>query len=83
MEDTVITGEMTTLLISTKDGLEEVCEKIKTAFDRYDRAEGIALDHRKEYGWGIYGFVRYLVDEYEEWVINNDNPDAILELIGM
>jgi hypothetical protein len=83
MEDTDIEKETTTLLISTNDNLAKVCEELKTAFNKYDRAEGVALDYREEYGWGIYGFICYIDDQYDEWDISTDNPDITLEFIGM
>jgi hypothetical protein len=83
MEDTDIEREATTLLITTTDDLHTVCEKMRESFNLYDRAEGIALDYREDYGWGIDGFVAYLTEQHDEWQIFEDTPDATLEFIGM
>ena len=83
MEDTDIERETTTLVITTKDTLSEVCSKLRESFDLYDRVEGIALDYREDYGWGVYGFVEYLRHMHKDWWIDEELPDATLELIGM
>ena len=83
MEDADIEREATMLLIATTDSLEAVCEKMRESFNSYDRAEGVALDYREDYGWGIDGFVAYLTEQHDEWQIFVENPDVVLEFIGM
>lgn len=83
MEDSDIEMEMTTLIITTTDSLHEVCEKLHVAFDKYDRAEGVARDYREAYGWGIDGFVYYLTDQHCEWFISEETPDVTLKFVGM
>ena len=83
MEDSDIEREVTTLVITTKDTLSAVCLKLRESFNLYDRAEGVALDYREDYGWGTYGFVEYLSHMHEDWWIDKELPDATLEFIGM
>ena len=84
MEDTDIEREMTTLIITTKDSLAKVSEKLNTAFDKYDVAEGIALDYREGYGWGTEGFIEYLKHRYKKsWTISEEVPDAEFNFVGM
>lgn len=83
MEDTDIEREATTLLITTTDSLETVCEKMRVSFTLYDRAEGVALKYREAYGWGTDGFIEYLNRIYGDWAIEEEIPDATLEFIGM
>ena len=83
MEDTDIERETTTLIITTKDSLEAVSEKLNTAFEKFDRAEGIALDYRED-GWGIESFIEYLRHIYRKsWTIEEEIPDETFEFIGM
>ena len=83
MEDSDIERETTTLIITTKDSLATVSKKLNTAFDKFDRAEGIAADYRED-GWGIDSFVAYLEHRYRKgWTIEVDEPDAEFEFIGM
>lgn len=83
MEDTDIERETTTLIITTKDSLATVSEKLNTAFEKFDRAEGVAADYRED-GWGIDSFVAYLEHRYRKgWTIEEDIPDETLEFIGM
>lgn len=82
MEDTDIERETITLIITTKDSLEIVSKKLNVAFEKFDRAEGIALDYRED-GWGIDSFVAYLNCIYGEWHIDEETPDVKFEFIGM
>lgn len=83
MEDADIERETTTLIITTKDSLATVSEKLNTAFRKFDCAEGIALKYREGYGWGTDGFIEYLNRIYGDWAIEEELPDATLEFIGM
>ena len=83
MEDDDIERETTTLIITTKDNLVTVSEKLNTAFEKFDRAEGVALDYRED-GWGIESFVAYLTHIYRKvWTIEEEMPDETFEFIGM
>ena len=82
MEDDDIERETTTLIINTTDSLEVVSDKLNTAFNKYDCAEGIALDYRED-GWGTDSFVKYLRHIYKNWTIEEEIPDATFEFIGM
>ena len=83
MEDADIERETTTLIITTKDSLATVSEKLNTAFEKFDRAEGIAADYRED-GWGIEIFIAYLEHRYRKgWNIEEEIPDETFEFIGM
>ena len=83
MEDTDIEKEMTILIITTNDSLATVSDKLNTAFNKFDCAEGIAEEYRED-GWSVDSFVRYLKHIYKKhWIIEVDEFDAEFEFIGM
>lgn len=83
MEDADIERETLTIIVTTRDSLHTVCEKISEAFNMYDCGEGLALEYREEYGWGTDGFIYYLTELHAEWHIFVEQPDATLKFIGM
>lgn len=82
MEDTDIEREMAILIITTNDNSSIILEKLKTAFENFDRAEGIAEEYRQD-GWGISSFIAYLNHIYEDWQVEEDIPDMTLKFVGM
>lgn len=83
MEDDSIERETATIIISTDESLSEVSEKLETAFEKFDRAEGVAANYRED-GWGVDSFIAYLKRLYRKaWTIKEEVPDETFEFVGM